>query len=221
MQINTGSPLGHHWVLASASVVPVAYRCTFGSSGFPLRSVQWYPSVLTESGLEVIRVGHFPACNLLCIPLLWWKLFELSWFNFTCNAKYTKNYNGADIICMHKAEFTETCPLADWCPAILSFQTGVDATLLDYICLGVYGLLQALQWCSSVGCKVRLSPVAFRCGAVSTRFLPVVFQCTLQYSLGRPVVSQCTLSQPVAFQWHSSVHWTSQRTLAQDRGINT
>ena len=54
MQINTGSPLEHHWVLASASVVPVASQCTCGSSGLPVRSVQWYPSVLTESGLEVI-----------------------------------------------------------------------------------------------------------------------------------------------------------------------
>ena len=63
MQINTGSPLEHHWVLASASVVPVASQCTCGSSGLPVWSVQWYPSVLTESGLEVIRSGHFPACN--------------------------------------------------------------------------------------------------------------------------------------------------------------
>ena len=54
MQINTGSPLEHHWVLASASVVPVVSQCTCGSSGLPVRSVQWYPSVLTESGLEVI-----------------------------------------------------------------------------------------------------------------------------------------------------------------------
>ena len=38
MQINTGSPLGHHWVLASASVVPVACQCTFGSSGLPVCS---------------------------------------------------------------------------------------------------------------------------------------------------------------------------------------
>ena len=38
MQINTGSPLGHHWVLASASVVPVASQCTCGSSGFPVCS---------------------------------------------------------------------------------------------------------------------------------------------------------------------------------------
>ena len=47
MQINTGSPLEHHWVLASASVVPVASQCTCGSSGLPVWSVQWYPSVLT------------------------------------------------------------------------------------------------------------------------------------------------------------------------------
>ena len=63
MLINTGSPLEHHWVLASASVVPVASQCTFGSSGLPVWSVQWYPSVLAESGLEVIRSGHFPACD--------------------------------------------------------------------------------------------------------------------------------------------------------------
>ena len=36
MQINTGSPLEHHWVLASASVVPVASQCTCGSSGVPV-----------------------------------------------------------------------------------------------------------------------------------------------------------------------------------------
>ena len=63
MQINTGSPLEHHWVLASASVVPVASQCTCGSSGLPVRSAQWYPSVLTESGLEVIGSGHLPACD--------------------------------------------------------------------------------------------------------------------------------------------------------------
>ena len=38
MQINTGSPLGHHWVLASVSVVPVASQCTCGSSGLPVCS---------------------------------------------------------------------------------------------------------------------------------------------------------------------------------------
>ena len=38
MQINTESPLGHHWVLASASVVPVAFQCNCGSSGLPMCS---------------------------------------------------------------------------------------------------------------------------------------------------------------------------------------
>ena len=38
MQINTGSPLEHHWVQASASVVPVASQCTCGSSGLPVCS---------------------------------------------------------------------------------------------------------------------------------------------------------------------------------------
>ena len=38
MQINTGSPLEHHWVIASASVVPVASQCTCGSSCLPVCS---------------------------------------------------------------------------------------------------------------------------------------------------------------------------------------
>ena len=38
MQINTGSPLGHHWVLASARMVSVASQCTCGSSGLPVCS---------------------------------------------------------------------------------------------------------------------------------------------------------------------------------------
>ena len=63
MQMNTGSPLEHHWALASTSVVPVAFQCTCGSSGLPVWSVQWHPSVPTESGLEVIRSGHFPTCD--------------------------------------------------------------------------------------------------------------------------------------------------------------
>ena len=125
MQINTGSPLGYHWMLASSSVVPVASQCTYGSSGLPVCSnyanyhwkyrrwvlasavsvasqctcgsrglpvwsVQWYPSVLTEPGLDVIRSSHFPACDPLCIQLVWWELFDLNWFHVTCNPKYTK-----------------------------------------------------------------------------------------------------------------------------------
>ena len=90
MQINTGSPLEHHWVLASVSMVPVASQCTCGSSGLPVWSVQWYPSVVTESDLEVIRSGHFPACDPLCTQLVWWELFELNGLHLTCNPKYTK-----------------------------------------------------------------------------------------------------------------------------------
>ena len=89
-KFKTGSPLGHHWVLPSASVVPVASQCTLGSSGLPVWSVQWYPNVLTKSGLEVIRSGHFPACDPLCIQLVWWELLELNWFHLTCNPNYTK-----------------------------------------------------------------------------------------------------------------------------------
>ena len=38
MQINTGSPLEHHRVLSSASVVPVASQYTCGSTGLPVCS---------------------------------------------------------------------------------------------------------------------------------------------------------------------------------------
>ena len=98
---NTGSPLEHHWELASASVVPVAVQWTYGSSDLPVRYVQWYPSVLSEPRYEVIRSGHFQACNPLCMQLVWWELFELNWFHLTCNPKYTTNYNGAHIKDMH------------------------------------------------------------------------------------------------------------------------
>ena len=38
MQINTGLPLGYHWVLESASVVPLPSQCTRGSSSLPVCS---------------------------------------------------------------------------------------------------------------------------------------------------------------------------------------
>ena len=38
VQINSGLPLGYHWVLASASVVPVASQCTCSCSGLPVCS---------------------------------------------------------------------------------------------------------------------------------------------------------------------------------------
>ena len=107
MQINTGSPLEHHWVLASASVVPVASQCTFGSSGLPARSVQWYPSVLTESGLEVIgSLGHWvrslPSMRPLIyttatVRVVWAKLIS-----FDLQPQIHRNYNGAHIKGMHR-----------------------------------------------------------------------------------------------------------------------
>ena len=86
------------------------------------------------------------------------------------------------------------------------------------MCRGVCRLSQSLQWCSSVGCESKSFSSGITVWAVSTKFLQWCSSVPCKYSLGRPVVSQCTLGQPVAFQWHSSVHWTSQRTLAQGKG---
>ena len=102
MQINTGSPLGYHWVLASASVVPVASQCTCGSSGLPVWSVQWYPSVLTESGLGVIRSGCDPSMRPLMyttgmVGVVWAKLIS-----FDLEPQIHKNYNGAHIKSIHR-----------------------------------------------------------------------------------------------------------------------
>ena len=107
MQINTGSPLEHHWVLASASVVPVASQCTFGSSGLPVRSVQWYPSVLTESGLEVIgSLGHWVRSLPSMRPLIYTTaMVRVVWaklISFDLQPQIHRNYNGAHIKGMHR-----------------------------------------------------------------------------------------------------------------------
>ena len=78
--------------------------------------------------------------------------------------------------------------------------------------------LEFLQWHPSVG-RIQLS---FSSGIPVWGCFNYVFQwCSsvpCKYSLGGPVVSQCTLGHAVAFQWHSTVHWTSQCTLAQGKG---
>ena len=102
MQINTGLPLEHHWVLASASVAPVASQCTYGSSGLPVWSVQWHPSALTESGLEVIKSGHFPACDPLCIHTGMVRVVWTQPISFGLQPQIHKNYNGAHIKGMHR-----------------------------------------------------------------------------------------------------------------------
>ena len=200
--------------------------------------MQWYPNVLTESGLGVIRSGHFPACNLSCIQLVWRGLFALSWFHLNCNPKYTKTivvfiskactdwcwsthtfeeqnwYPLQNIKLLIKAEFTENGPLAASCPAILSFQTGMDANLLNYTCLGMCGLLQSLQWCSGVGCKSLSFSSGITVWAVSTKFFQWCSSVPCKYSLGRPVVSQVytgsTSGIPV-YTGLASVHWLRVR----------
>ena len=93
--------LEHHWVLASASVVPVASQCTCGSSGLPVRSVQWYPSVLT-----IWFWGHWvrslPSMRPLMyttamVRVVWTKLIS-----FDLQPQIHKNYNGAHIKGMHR-----------------------------------------------------------------------------------------------------------------------
>ena len=172
--------LDHHWNTTgclhqlvwfqwhpSVLVAPVVFQCGL-SSGIPV-----YWQNLVWRSLGQVTSQH---ANPLCILQVWWELFALNWFHLTCNPKYTKpimviskactGWCWGTHVCIEqdlyplqssksqvKAEFTETCPLAYWYPAILSFQTGMDATLLNYMCLGVCGLSQSLQWCSSVGRK--------------------------------------------------------------------
>ena len=79
------------------------------------------------------------------------------------------------------------------------------------ICACVWGLLQSFQWCSSVCCNSQ----SVSSGTVSTKFFQWCSSVPCKYSLGHPEVYQCTLGQSETFQWHSSVHWTNQCTLAQ------
>ena len=83
-----------------------------------------------------------------------------------------------------KAEYTEIYPLDYWCPAILSFQTGMDDTL--------HAKLYASGRPSSgvPVYAVKVSPVASQCGVDSTKFLQWhssvgLFQ--LSFSSGDPV----------------------------------
>ena len=167
----------------------MVFRCCL-SSGIP---VYWHNLVWRSLG-QVTSQHATPLC-------IWWELFGLDWFHLTCNASIHKNYNGAHIKGMHrvmlkyshvlrtelvsiaesskpqvKAEFTETCPLADWCPAILSFQTGMNATLLNYMCLCVGA--------------VTVPPVVLQCRLQKLDFLqwhPSVGQFQLSFPSGVPV----------------------------------
>ena len=132
VQINTGLPPGHHWMIAQASVVPV-------------ESVQWYPRVLTESGLEVIRSGHFPARNPLGIQLVWRELLELSWFHLNCNPKYTKT--SIELIskaCTNGCWSTHTFEQQNWYPLQQNF--GIHALSVSpfYLSNG-YGYIHCID----------------------------------------------------------------------------
>ena len=74
MQINTGLPLGHHWVLASASAVLVASQCTCGYSGLPVCSNYANGS---SSGLplgdNISQCGSSAVCPVVsqCTESVW------------------------------------------------------------------------------------------------------------------------------------------------------
>ena len=215
MQINPELPLGHHWVLASANVVPTACQCTCGSSGLLVCSNYVNYDLWIAAGKPLgdsfRQCGSSVVCPVVskCNDRIWFgghsvrplpnmqplmyttSIARVVWvklISFELQPQIHKNYNGAHTQSMHcvmltnspvlgagwyplqgsklqvKSEFTETCRFAVRCPIILSFQTGMAATLLIYMCLCVWRLLQSLQWCSSVGCN-RVSPVAFHCEA--------------------------------------------------------
>ena len=118
-----------NWVLASASVVPMApsvlvalgvFHCVpimqintglpvedhweiASANVVPVQSVQWDPNVLRASGLEVIRSGHFPAWNP---PLVYTTgIARVVWaklISFVLQPQMHKTSNGAHIKGMHR-----------------------------------------------------------------------------------------------------------------------
>ena len=72
--------------------------------------------------------------------------------SFVLQPQIHKNYYGAHIEGMHRVMLKYPHEQNWYAPGILPFQTGMDATLLNYMCLDVCELLQSLQWCSNEGC---------------------------------------------------------------------
>ena len=80
----------------------MASHTTCDSSGLPVWYVQWYPSVLTESGLEVIRSGQFPACNLhMYTTGMAWVVWAYL-ISFDLQPQIHKNYNSGYIQGMYR-----------------------------------------------------------------------------------------------------------------------
>ena len=71
MQIKIGLPLGHHWLLASSSVVPVASQCTCGSNGLPVSSNY------ANDDLWIATEDHWVCCimSIVLSDLTWVCLF--------------------------------------------------------------------------------------------------------------------------------------------------
>ena len=138
------------------------------SSGIPM----YWERLVRRSLAQVTTQHATPMYTTGMVRLVWAKLIQ-----FVLQPQMHKNYTGAYIQGMHrvmlkyshvwrvelvclessklhvKAEYTKTCPLPAWCPAILPFQTSTGAILFDYMCLVCVGALTVP---------------------------PVVFQCSLQ-----------------------------------------
>ena len=84
--------------------------------------------------------------------------------------------------------------LAACFPTLLSCQTDMDGTLLNYMCLAVCGLLEFHAWCSSVGCNSQCF----------SGDIPV-------WGSFNSVFPVCPASTFWVAQWYSSVHWVNQR----------
>ena len=72
MQINTGLSLGHHWLIASASVVPLSAECTCCSNGIPVCSnyanKRW---IVTERPPGDVSASVVQYSLLSGIPVYW------------------------------------------------------------------------------------------------------------------------------------------------------
>ena len=80
-------------------------------------------------------------------------------------------------------------------------------TIIASVCTGCYNPPQKV-----FRCRLQWSEILQRHFSVGQFQLHLSQWCSslpCRYSLG----------QPVAFQWHSNIHWTSQYTLAQGKGV--
>ena len=107
-----------------------------------------------------------------------------------------------------KAEFTETCPLADWYLVISDWHRCYSAKL--YVPGRVWAVTVPPVVFQYRLQKLRVSPVAPHCGAASTKFL----QWHSSVGLFQLSFSSGVLVYPASIrwvaQWYPSVHWVNQ-----------